>query len=263
MSLLNQFKEQSFLHYISIHEDIFALCISMVWLDGENTLLLVDIQCMAVQEMILCIVYTVIHQCDICTGLDMSLKECIIICCVNHIAWCEDNIFGINLIKAVKVFNICSDICIVDIVLFNRLCKKDIQLSTLGVDVIMTSCSEMFYKGTGFSADIHLHDINTTVTHIGNRKVDHTVSSEERKSSDRTIIQHTTYMYVISCKVNNSKCFTHLTLPPLHVLQPVRYSHCLHCRLRHSFRSLPYRQQVHGLRLHLQPPQRPASGRCQ
>ena len=67
MSLLNQFKEQSFLHYISIHEDIFALCISMVRLNGKNSLLLVDIQCMAIQEMILCIIYAVIHQCDICT----------------------------------------------------------------------------------------------------------------------------------------------------------------------------------------------------
>ena len=193
----------------------------------------------------------------------MRLKECIIICCIDHITWCKDYIFGINLIKAVKVLDVSGNICIVDIVLFNGLCKKNVQLSTLGVDVVMTSCSEMFYEGTRFSADVNLHYINPTVTHIRNRKVDHAVSSEERKSSDRTIIQHTIYLYVISCEINNSKCFTHLTLPPLHVLQPVRYSHCLHCRLRHSFRSLPYRQQVHGLRLHLQLLQHPASGRCQ
>ena len=67
MPFFDQVDKQFFFHYISIHEDIFALCISMVRLNGKNSLLLVDIQCMAIQEMILCIIYAVVHQCDICT----------------------------------------------------------------------------------------------------------------------------------------------------------------------------------------------------
>ena len=42
MCLLNQVKEQVFLHYISIHEDVSVLSISKVWLHGENTFLFVD-----------------------------------------------------------------------------------------------------------------------------------------------------------------------------------------------------------------------------
>ena len=65
--LLNQVKEQIFLHYISIHEDVSVLSIPKVWLHGENTFLFVDVQCLTVGEMILRIVNRVIHQSDVCT----------------------------------------------------------------------------------------------------------------------------------------------------------------------------------------------------
>ena len=41
----------------------------------------------------------------------------------------------------------------------------------------------MFYQRTWLSADVHLNRINSTVTHIRNREVDHTISSKKRDRS--------------------------------------------------------------------------------
>ena len=193
----------------------------------------------------------------------MCLEKCTVISCVNHVARRDHNILRVDLIEAVKVFHVSSDICVVNTVVNVALLEESNQFTTFGVDIVMTSCSDVFYERTRFSANINLHYINSTVTHIRNREVDHTISSEKRDRSGRTISLHRIPLYIIACEIYDSKCSTHLILPPLHVLQPVRYFHCLHCRQPHSFRSLRCPRQGRVLRLHLLLLPHPASVHCQ
>ena len=237
MCLLNQVKEQVFLHYISIHEDVSVLSISKVWLHGENTLLLVDVQCLTVREMIFRIVNRMIHQSDVSTGVNMCFEERTVISCVNHVARRDYNILRVDLIKAVKVFHVSCNICVVNTVINVALLKESSQFTTFGVDIVMASCSDVFYERTRFSTNINLHYINSTVTHIRNREVDYTISSKEREGSDWTVCLHVIYLYVGSCEVDNSKSFTHLIRPPLLVLQRAQYFRWQRLRQQRSFQS--------------------------
>ena len=167
----------------------------------------------------------------------MCLEKCTVISCVNHVARRDHNILRVDLIEAVKVFHVSSDICVVNTVVNVALLEESNQFTTFGVDIVMTSCSDVFYERTRFSANINLHYINSTVTHVRNRKVDHTISSEEGEGTDRTVCLHVIYLYVVSCKVDNSKSFTHLIRSPLLVLQRARYSRWLRLRQQRSFQS--------------------------
>ena len=237
MCLLNQVKEQVFFHYISIHEDVSVLSISKVWLHGENTFLFVDVQCLTVREMILRIVNRMIHQSDVSTGVNVCFEECAVVSCVNHVARRDHNILRVDLIKAVNIFHVSSDICAVDTIINVTLLEESNQFAAFGVDVVMTSCTKVFYERARFSTNINLHYIDSTVTHIRNWKVDYTISSKEREGTDRTVCLHVIYLYVVSCKVDNSKSFTHLIRPPLLVLQRARYSRWLRLRQQRSFQS--------------------------
>ena len=62
----------------------------------------------------------------------------------------------------------------------------------------------MLGKGTRFSSDIYLDTFDSAVAHVRDREVDDTVSSEERESSDRTILFQTLYPDVIAGKINDS-----------------------------------------------------------
>ena len=53
------------------------------------------------------------------------------------------------------------------------------QPAALGVNIIMTSGSEMLNKGAGLSSDIYLNAVDSAVAHIRDREIDHTVSSKE------------------------------------------------------------------------------------
>ena len=58
---VDQFDEQIFLHNISIHEDIFILCISVILFQRKNSFLLVQVQCVTVQEIFFCSIYRMIQ----------------------------------------------------------------------------------------------------------------------------------------------------------------------------------------------------------
>ena len=57
-------------------------------------------------------------------------------------------------------------------------------LSALGIDVVMPSCSDMLDQRTRFSSDIYLDSVDTAVGHIGNRKVNHAISSQKGECRD-------------------------------------------------------------------------------
>ena len=44
--------------------------------------------------------------------------------------------------------------------------KEDLEITTLGIDVVVTSGSEMFHKRTGFVLYIDLNVLNPAVGHI-------------------------------------------------------------------------------------------------
>ena len=65
----------------------------------------------------------------------------------------------------------------------------------------MTSGSQMLGERTRLSADIYLNTVNAAVAHIRDWKVDHTITSQERKCAYGTVGLHTLYMYVSSGKI--------------------------------------------------------------
>src|SRR5699024_7419707 len=85
--------------------------------------------------------------------------------------------------------------------------------------------------------------VDPAVAHIGDRKVDNTVSSKERKRSDRTIFLHSLHSDMSSGRCDNTQCFSHLILPPLHVLTQARYVRCRRCPLLRLCRSSRRRLQ--------------------
>ena len=109
----------------------------------------------------------------------MCLNKITVVSCVDHVARCDDNIRLGHALDAVQIFDISSDICAVDITDLTLFRVHNAQLATLGVDIVMTSGAEMLGQRTRFPAHINLDIINTTVTHIGDREIDDTISAEE------------------------------------------------------------------------------------
>ena len=68
----------------------------------------------------------------------------------------------------------------------------------------MSSGSDMFGKRTGLLINIHLNLVNAAVAHIGKRKIDDTVSSEEGHGTDRPVRLQSFYPDVVSGKVDDS-----------------------------------------------------------
>ena len=109
----------------------------------------------------------------------MCLNKITVVSCVDHVARCDDNIRLGHALDAVQIIDISSDICAVDITDLTLFRVHNAQLATLGVDIVMTSGTEMFGQGTRFPAHIDLDIINAAVAHIGNREIDDTISAEE------------------------------------------------------------------------------------
>ena len=63
------------------------------------------------------------------------------------------------------VVQIAGDISIVNIIVI-IVPEKRRKFAALGVDIVMTSCSKMFYNRTGFIIDIDLNTFNVAVGHI-------------------------------------------------------------------------------------------------
>ena len=161
----------------------------------------------------------------------MGFQKLAVIHSVDHIAGSDDYIWFMSLFNELHIFDKGSNIIVVDIIVHTVFGIEKMKFSSLGVDVVMTSGSQMFGEGTWFSADIYLDTVNAAVAHIGDREVDHTVTSQEGKCAYGTIGLHTFYMYISSGKIYNSKCLAHIILPPLHVLRRARYVRCQRCLL--------------------------------
>ena len=109
-SFIDQIQEDLFFHYIGVHENISVFYISMVWFQRQHTFLFVQIQHLAVQEMIFCIVHILIHQCDIRTGFDMVLQKFFVIRSINHIAWYDNHVLFTHLLNGIQIFHISCQI---------------------------------------------------------------------------------------------------------------------------------------------------------
>ena len=94
---------------------------------------------------------------------------------------------------AFQVLIVSSDVCVVDVVSLTCVGEKDLQFTALGVDVVMTTGTDMGNQCTRFLLYINLDTVDITVAQIGDREVDNTVSAQERESSDRTIILESLY----------------------------------------------------------------------
>ena len=75
LGFFDQFNEKLFIHNVCIHEDVAFLSASTVLFDGFNTFLFIQVQNITVEEFFSCIVHRLIQECDICTGINMCLKE--------------------------------------------------------------------------------------------------------------------------------------------------------------------------------------------
>ena len=181
---MDQIQKQLLLHDIGIHENIAAFCIAVVRLNGENTLLLVQSQDIAVQVSFLCIIYRMIKQGDVCTGINMLLDQFGEISRINHIIWCDYHIWMMHFFDVLQIFIIGSNIGIIDCISLICIREKNLQLTALGVDIIMTSGTDMGNQCTGFFLYIDLDTVNAAVAQIGNREVDNTISAQEREGSD-------------------------------------------------------------------------------
>ena len=134
----------------------------------------------------------------------MCFQKLTVIHSIDHIAGSDHYIRFAGLLNKLHIFNKGSDIIVIDIIVHTVFGIEKMKFSSLGVDVVMTSGSQMFGQGTRFSADIYLNTVNTAVAHIGNREVDHPITSQERKRSYGTIGLHAFYMYIPSGKIYNS-----------------------------------------------------------
>ena len=113
----NQLYKQLLLHHVSVHRDIPVLCGSPVLLNGENTLLLVQVQKVAVQIHLFRIVYGMIQHRDICLRFDMRLEQGIKILCKYHKIRRDDHILLMRPFNTVDVLIKCRNIGIVDVIL--------------------------------------------------------------------------------------------------------------------------------------------------
>ena len=61
----------------------------------------------------------------------------------NKVTRCQNNVRIIGILDCLHVVHIRIDIIAVEIIFIHAFCRQDVQLSTLGVNVVMTSGSQM------------------------------------------------------------------------------------------------------------------------
>ena len=125
---------------------------------------------------------------DVRAGLSMILKKRIEVLSKDHAAGSNDDILFFHLLDLLNIASEGLDICIVNFIGHGLIREKDLNLSTLGVNVVMAACPDVLYHGTGHGSDINLDVIDIAVAEIGNREIDHAVSSKEGKCADGTIV---------------------------------------------------------------------------
>ena len=113
--LFHQLYKQVLLHHIGIHRDVPVLRGTAVLLDRQDTLLLVQVEQVAVQIHLLRIIHGMIQHRNVCFGFNMCLEQCIEILCKHHEVRCDDHILLMHPLNAVDVLIKCRNIRIVDV----------------------------------------------------------------------------------------------------------------------------------------------------
>ena len=82
-------------------------------------------------------------------------------------------------LDVIQVSQISRDICVIQAVLYIGVREQNLNFTALGVDAVMSSCSDMFYDRTWFAAYIYLDTVDAAVAQVRNWKVYNAISSEE------------------------------------------------------------------------------------
>ena len=114
--LMDEADEKLLAHYVGIHENVAVLCIAVVVLNGENTLLTVQVQDVAVQIVLLGIINGMIKHGHICTGFDMGIDQLGLVGGVDHVIRIDNNIRIMNCFDALQIGVVVVDIGVIDIV---------------------------------------------------------------------------------------------------------------------------------------------------
>jgi hypothetical protein len=136
----------------------------------------------------------VIQCCDVSAGSSVALKKSIIILLEYHAAGSDHNVFLRLSLDILKVLVHSLDVGVVDRVYFLLRGKKKLDSSALGIDVVVTACSDVSDQGTSLAGNINLLVDNAAVAQVGNREVNNTISSQEGEAADRTVILKTVYL---------------------------------------------------------------------
>ena len=191
--LADQFDQEGFLHNEGLHGDCAYILITEVAADRVD-LVISDIEDVAGLIAALRMVNGVIQSCDVSAGCGVALKEGVIVLFEDHAAGNDHNVLlGLSL-DVLKVLIHSPDVGVVDVVYLLLCRRKDLQSAALGVDVVVTACSDMSDKGTCLAGNVNLLVNNAAVAQVRNREVDDTISSQEREAADRTIILKTVYL---------------------------------------------------------------------
>ena len=146
LGFFNQFYKEIFFHDIRIHENVSVLGITAVSLKIENTFLAIQLNCSTVQEFFLGVVYGMIKQGNVCTGINVCGNQAVKISSIDHIVGHDNNIWVMHLFDVFHIFIVCGNISVIKLLIGIILCEENLKLSALGVDVVMTAGTHMFNK---------------------------------------------------------------------------------------------------------------------
>jgi len=175
---IHQVEEEILLHDEGFHEHVLVVLITEV---GGDTLYLIAVQLEGIAGGIalLRVKYLVVEEGNVRAGFGVLLEQLVIVLCEDHAAGRDHDIL---LRLFADVFNVREeriDIGVVDRIDQFLVGDDDLDLTALGVDVVMTAGTDVCDQGPGLFGDINLNIINTAVAQVGNRKVDHTEPAEE------------------------------------------------------------------------------------
>ena len=249
LRLLDEIEEEFLGHHIGIHEDILLIRRAHIGRDGQNSLLLIEIEHAAAQIGISGVIDTVIQQGHIGAARHMIIQELAVILFVDHVTGSHDHIGQVHALDDLVILQKTCDIVIVDRLGIVDLREQQLQLPSLGVDIVMTSRPDMLRDGTRAGAHIDLDLVDPGIAHIGYGEVDHTVSPEEGECPDRPVIMQSFHMKSAGCRGDHAECLVcHRLSPPSlpHFPRPAGCFHCSSCRRRLPCRSGLHPPRVHG-----------------
>ena len=171
--LADQLDQQGFLHNEGLHGDRTYILVAEVAADRVD-LVICDIEDVAGLISALSMVNGVIQSCDVSAGCGVALKEGVIVLFEDHAAGNDHNVLlGLSL-DVFKVLIHSPDVGVVDGVYLLLCRRKDLQSAALGVDVVVTACSDMSDKGTCLAGNVNLLVNNAAVAQVRNREVNDT-----------------------------------------------------------------------------------------